>query len=32
LLIVQARSEVLRLLTVDRPMLAYGNPDVDVRA
>ena len=30
-LIVQARHEGLRLLTVDDLVLAYGNPTVDVR-
>jgi len=32
LLIVQARHEGLRLLTVDTQVLAYGNPAVDARA
>jgi PIN domain nuclease of toxin-antitoxin system len=31
LLIVQARHESLRLLTVDAQVLAYGSPAVDVR-
>ena len=32
LLIVQARHEGLRLLTIDDQVLAYGSPTVDVRS
>lgn len=32
LLIVQARLEGLRLLTIDDQVLAYGSPAVDVRS
>jgi len=31
-LIVQARHEGLRLLTIDDQVLAYGSPTVDVRS